>query len=90
MIWLHGLGDTSAGFLDYFMLPDSPLHKGGRIKLLQAPIRAVTVDAGNKYPSWYDIKMWDFEDKIDEDKRCSLAEVKESLEIVGRKVEEEA
>lgn len=21
VIWLHGLGDTSAGFLDYFTLP---------------------------------------------------------------------
>lgn len=76
MIWLHGLGDTSAGFLDYFMLPQSPLNKGGRIKLLHAPIKPVTVNGGAEMPSWYDFKMFSFDDKIDEDKRCSLSDVK--------------
>jgi predicted esterase len=44
LIWLHGLGDTSEGFLDYFQMKASPLFKGGRIVLLQAPERAVTLN----------------------------------------------
>lgn len=56
LIWLHGLGDSSAGFLDYFQLPQSPLHIGARVKLLHAPIRPVTINGGMKCPSWYDIK----------------------------------
>ena len=27
LIWLHGLGDSSAGFLDYFQHPQSPVNK---------------------------------------------------------------
>jgi predicted esterase len=34
LIWLHGLGDTSEGFLDYFQMKDSPLFQGARITLL--------------------------------------------------------
>lgn len=56
LIWLHGLGDTSVGFLDYFQEPTSPLHKGARVKLLHAPIRPVTINGGAMCPSWYDIK----------------------------------
>lgn len=57
LIWLHGLGDSSAGFLDYFRLPESPVFRGARVKLLQAPIRPVTINGGMKMPSWYDIKI---------------------------------
>ena len=46
LIWLHGLGDTSEGFLDYFCLDQSPIHLGARIKLLQAPTRSVTINQG--------------------------------------------
>jgi predicted esterase len=56
LIWLHGLGDTSAGFLDLFQLDSSPVFRGGRVKLLHAPIRPVTINDGVPCPSWYDIK----------------------------------
>ena len=56
LIWLHGLGDSSAGFLDYFQHQLSPVFKGARIKLLHAPIRPVTLNGGMKMASWYDIK----------------------------------
>lgn len=57
LIWLHGLGDSSAGFLDFFQMPQSPVHKGFRIKLLQAPVQPVTINGGMKCSSWYDIKI---------------------------------
>ena len=73
LIWLHGLGDSSAGFFDFFQHTQSPLYKGGRIKLLHAPFRAVTINGGMKCPSWYDIKLLNFQGKVeDEGKRCSL------------------
>jgi len=46
LIWLHGLGDSSEGFLDWWKMPTSPLHLGARICLLQAPNRKVTVNQG--------------------------------------------
>ena len=68
LIWLHGLGDTSAGFLDYFDHPFSPAYHGARVKLLHAPIQAVTINGGMKMPSWYDIKVLGFDQKRDEEK----------------------
>jgi phospholipase/carboxylesterase len=56
LIWLHGLGDSSAGFFDYFQHQFSPLNHGFRIKLLHAPIKPVTINMGMEMPSWYDIK----------------------------------
>ena len=56
LIWLHGLGDTSAGFLDYFSESNSPVFKGARIQLLHAPIKPVTINGGMSMPSWYDIR----------------------------------
>ena len=56
LIWLHGLGDSSAGFLDFFQMDTSPVFKGARVKLLHAPIRPVTINSGMTMPSWYDIR----------------------------------
>lgn len=58
LIWLHGLGDSSEGFYEYFMHPKSPVYKGARVKLLQAPERPVTINQGYKCNSWYDIKAF--------------------------------
>ncbi len=57
LIWLHGLGDTSVGFLDFFQDKTSPVFRGARVKLLHAPIRPVTINGGATCPSWYDIKI---------------------------------
>lgn len=73
LIWLHGLGDSSAGFFEFFQINHSPIHKGFRIKLLQAPIRPVTINNGMKCPSWYDIKILSsLGSNQDEAKKCSL------------------
>jgi hypothetical protein len=35
LIWLHGLGDSSEGFLDYFQHKSSPVQQlGARVRLL--------------------------------------------------------
>lgn len=60
LLWLHGLGDSPAGFLDLFEVKQSPVHEGARVKLLHAPIRPVTANGGMKMSSWYDIKTFDF------------------------------
>jgi len=56
LIWAHGLGDTSSGFVDVFMddkiVSTLPTTK---IVLLQAPMRNVTINNGEIMPSWYDI-----------------------------------
>ena len=60
LIWLHGLGDSSEGFFDYFQMQSSPLHIGAKIKLVQAPSRPVSINGGQKFNSWYDIKTMDW------------------------------
>lgn len=56
LIWLHGLGDSAEGFLSYFCHSHSPVYEGVRIKLLQAPLRKVTINNNSLANSWYDIK----------------------------------
>ena len=56
LIWLHGLGDSSEGFFDFFLDENSPVYDGTRVLLLQAPFRPVTINGGLKANSWYDIK----------------------------------
>lgn len=87
LIWLHGLGDSSAGFLDYFQSPFSPVYKGARVKLIQAPSRKVTINGGAKFNSWYDIKDFSFTGK-DEDK-YSIKEINESLSIIEENIKQE-
>lgn len=88
LIWLHGLGDSSAGFLDYFLEDDSPVHDGTRVLLLQAPYRAVTINGGAKSNSWYDIKSFGANDK--EEDRISVQEVKESYNTIQAAVDSES
>lgn len=92
LIWLHGLGDTSEGFLDWFKMPNSPLYSGARICLLQAPIRKVTVNGGAQCTSWYDIKTFDREKwmKQSDEDVYSMEEIKDSQKILDRRVKEEA
>lgn len=58
LIWLHGLGDSSVGFLDYFQIKQSPAFRGCRVRLLHAPQRKVTINGGTPFNSWYDIKSF--------------------------------
>lgn len=89
LIWLHGLGDSSEGFYEYFMHPKSPVYIGCRVRLLQAPLRPVTINSGMPFNSWYDIKAFDKVSGNEED-LYSVKEVKESAEIIDREVASEA
>ena len=56
LIWLHGLGQTAEEFIQVFLdnriLENFP--KGCKIVIPTAPIRKVTVNGGEKIPSWFD------------------------------------
>lgn len=52
IVFLHGLGDSSAGFssvFESFPLPNT------RVVLPNAPVQPVTANGGMRMPSWYDI-----------------------------------
>ena len=55
IVFLHGLGDTSAGWLDACTLMASHLPSV-KIVLPNAPTQCVTMNGGMPMPSWYDIK----------------------------------
>ena len=56
LIWLHGLGDSSEGFLDFFhcKAPKLP-NTETKVILLQAPTQPVSSMGGASMPSWYDM-----------------------------------
>ena len=57
LIWLHGLGDTADGYLDFFInFQNSLIIPNTRIMMLTAPSNPVTLNGGCIMPSWYDIK----------------------------------
>ena len=56
LIWLHGLGDTAEGFLEYFYSPVTLIpNNNTKVILLTAPEQAVTINGGDIMNSWYDI-----------------------------------
>ena len=80
LIWLHGLGDSSEGFFDYFLEDNSPVYEGTRVLLLQAPNRPVTINGGAPCNSWYDIKSFGPGSK--EEDRLSYDEIKASYNTI--------
>lgn len=65
IIWLHGLGATSADFPP--VVPHLGLDQNRPIRFIfpQAPDRPVTVNGGIIMPAWYDIKSMDIAGKED-------------------------
>eukprot|EP01016_Furgasonia_blochmanni_P019225 TRINITY_DN2159_c0_g2_i3.p1 TRINITY_DN2159_c0_g2~~TRINITY_DN2159_c0_g2_i3.p1 ORF type:complete len:280 (+),score=35.25 TRINITY_DN2159_c0_g2_i3:78-917(+) len=81
LIWLHGLGNSSAGFLPFFKEYYKQKRPNFRVVLVTAPIRNVTVGGGRQITSWFDIKDFDitienFQEKI------SVSEVEDSASII--------
>ncbi|MGB0894291.1 MAG: alpha/beta hydrolase [Parashewanella sp.] len=72
VIWLHGLGDSGAGFAP--VVPMLGLDESHSIRFIfpHAPEQTVTINDGAVMRSWYDIKSMDLLDRAD------LAGVKES------------
>ncbi|MEI6858881.1 MAG: alpha/beta hydrolase-fold protein [Shewanella sp.] len=65
VIWLHGLGDSGAGFSP--VVPALELPNNHRIRFIfpHAPEQAVTVNQGYVMRSWYDIKSMDLHHRAD-------------------------
>jgi phospholipase/carboxylesterase len=55
VVWLHGLGDSSAGFSDLFEEHFPALREHGRVVIPNAPTRPITVNGGMIMRAWYDI-----------------------------------
>ncbi|XP_057313491.1 acyl-protein thioesterase 1-like [Hydractinia symbiolongicarpus] len=64
VIFLHGLGDTGHGWLAGFEDIALPYVK---YMCPNAPVQAVTLNAGMKMPSWFDIKSLSFDGKEDDE-----------------------
>lgn len=67
VIWLHGLGDSGAGFAP--VVPALGLAANHQIRFVfpHAPEQAVTLNGGYVMRSWYDIKSLDLHDRADLD-----------------------
>jgi len=56
LLWMHGLGDSAEGFLDFFYSPKSVVPNANtKVILLNAPKQPVTCNGGYAMNSWYDI-----------------------------------
>lgn len=67
VIWLHGLGDSGAGFAPVVPLLNLPDDHSIRFVFPHAPEQAVTINNGFVMPSWYDIKNIDLHNRADMD-----------------------
>ncbi|MFO6424470.1 alpha/beta hydrolase [Motilimonas sp. KMU-193] len=81
VIWLHGLGDSGAGFAPIVPELKLPTRHSIRFIFPHAPIRAVTLNQGQRMRAWYDIKTMDLANRADEAGVLeSVAQVNELIE----------
>lgn len=83
VIWLHGLGDSGAGFAP--IVPSLNLSSNHSIRFIfpHAPDRAVTINQGYIMKAWYDIKSMDLHNRAD------MAGVLESESSIHALIEEQ-
>lgn len=65
VIWLHGLGDSGAGFAPVVPALGLPADHAVRFIFPHAPEQAVTINGGYIMRAWYDIKSMDLHDRAD-------------------------
>ncbi|MCL1058125.1 alpha/beta hydrolase [Shewanella gelidimarina] len=65
VIWLHGLGDSGAGFAPVVPALGLPSDHAIRFIFPHAPEQAVTINGGYIMRAWYDIKSMDLHDRAD-------------------------
>ncbi|XPF95407.1 alpha/beta hydrolase [Colwellia sp. RE-S-Sl-9] len=65
VIWLHGLGDSGAGFAPIVPALSLPSNHSIRFIFPHAPDRAVTINQGYVMKAWYDIKSMDLHNRAD-------------------------
>jgi phospholipase/carboxylesterase len=83
VIWLHGLGDSGAGFAPVVPVLGLPKNHSIRFIFPHAPEQAVTINQGYVMRSWYDIKSMDLHNRAD------MAGVLESETAVCALIEEQ-
>ncbi|PCJ48677.1 MAG: carboxylesterase [Gammaproteobacteria bacterium] len=83
VIWLHGLGDSGAGFAPIVPVLNLPSDHGIRFIFPHAPEQPVTVNQGMVMRSWYDIKSMSL------DGRADMQGVLESEEKVKALIQEQ-
>ncbi|MDA7746742.1 alpha/beta hydrolase [Psychromonas sp.] len=83
VIWLHGLGDSGAGFSP--IVPILKLPKDHQIRFIfpHAPEQAITINQGHVTRSWYDIKSMELT------KRADLNGVLESEQAIHALIQEQ-
>ncbi len=67
VIWLHGLGDSGAGFAPVVPMLNLSQNHSIRFVFPHAPEQAVTINSGFVMPAWYDIKNDDLHSRADMD-----------------------
>ena len=65
VIWLHGLGDSGAGFAPVVPLLNLPHNHTIRFIFPHAPNQPITINNGYSMPAWYDIKSNDLHNRAD-------------------------
>lgn len=83
VIWLHGLGDSGAGFAPIVPSLNLPSNHGIRFIFPHAPERAVTINQGYVMKAWYDIKSMDLHNRAD------MAGVLESEQAIHQLIQEQ-
>eukprot|EP00211_Chloroparvula_japonica_P014108 CAMPEP_0119119986 /NCGR_PEP_ID=MMETSP1310-20130426/1238_1 /TAXON_ID=464262 /ORGANISM="Genus nov. species nov., Strain RCC2339" /LENGTH=236 /DNA_ID=CAMNT_0007109449 /DNA_START=137 /DNA_END=847 /DNA_ORIENTATION=- len=78
VIFLHGLGDTGAGWSYEFENSVSVLFPHVRFIFPTAPTLSVSLNFGMRMPAWYDIKTLDKSGPMDEDRILLGRELVES------------
>ncbi|MGL4734306.1 MAG: alpha/beta hydrolase [Enterovibrio sp.] len=67
VIWLHGLGDSGAGFAPVVPALGLPADHQIRFIFPHAPEQAVTLNGGYIMRAWYDVKSMDLHNRADMD-----------------------
>ena len=83
VVWLHGLGDSGAGFAPIVPMLNLPANHGIRFIFPHAPEQAVTINQGYVMRSWYDIKSMDLHNRAD------MTGVLESEQLVRALIQEQ-
>ena len=83
IIWLHGLGDSGAGFAPIVPVLSLPQEHTIRFVFPHAPKQAVTINQGAVMRSWYDIKSMDLHNRAD------LKDVLVSEQVIHQLIQEQ-
>ena len=86
LIFLHGLGDSPLGYVDFFTGPHSPLEKDSKVILLCAPELEVTCFNNYKCRRWFDVKNRSLEKPSDYDRLNAFS----NFPAITQRIEEES